>query len=216
MNGLAVTINRRRAASERGFTLVEVLVVMILTGLISTVLFQGLAQSIRIRRSAGIETAQLQRNAMRLVWYRLLINGLVPDTSTGPARFKGGPSSFSGLSTNAIGLGAGAISSIKVSLDVDRGTRTTVLSVTSDSLRGTPEVIALLNLPGTDYEFEYVNHDSTRTPIWPRRTLEKLPQLPAAIWIVDAASSADSEMLTASVLGPRDPPPDRPNLLINQ
>ena len=208
----AHTITRRR---ERGFTLLEVLVVMILTGLVSTILFEGLAQAVRIRQNAGVESAQLQRDAMRLAWYRQLVNGLIPDLPNGATRFQGGPTSFRGLSLNPVSVDSGALAPVGVTLAVDVATRTTALRVSSDESAAATKTIDLLHLAGTDFAFAYLDDDGHRSSVWPPQTLAARPQLPAAIWIVDTQSSDRSELLTATVLGLRDAPPRLPAVVTN-
>jgi general secretion pathway protein J len=197
----------KAATRQAGFTLVEVLVVMILVGMIVTVLFQGLSQAIRIRRSAGIETAQLGREAMRRAWYRQLVNGLVPDEEDGAARFQGGPSSFKGQSTNPIDIDTGAVLPVAVALEIDPSSDTTVLRVTTDAVAGGREPIALLTLPGTNFSFAYVDQDASQSAVWPRRAIDRPPQLPVAIRIVDDSNNQATELLTAAILGRRDPAP---------
>lgn len=189
------------------------LVVMILVSMIVAVLFQGLSQAIRIRRSAGIETAQVAREAMRRVWYRQLINGLVPDDEGGTATFQGGPTSFKGQSTNAIDFDTGAVLPIAVALDVDAASNSTIVRVATGSVSDGTHEIALLSLPGRNFAFAYVDTDASQSAVWPRRVLGKPPQLPAAIWIVDGSGNQATELLTASILGRRDVPPGLPAML---
>ena len=206
------TITQRQ---EFGFTLLEVLVVMILTGLVSTILFEGLAQAVRIRQNAGIESTQLQRDAMRLAWYRQLVNGLVPDLPNGAARFQGGLTSFRGLSLNPVSIDSGALAPVSVTLSVDVATRATALRVASDEYAGTTKSVTLLHLVGTDFAFAYLDDDGNRNSVWPPQTLGTRPQLPAAIWIVTTQNGARAELLTATVIGARDALPRLPTIVTN-
>ncbi len=203
----------KRRGANRGFTLIEILVVMILVSMIVTVLFQGLAQAIRIRSSAGIETAQVAREAMRRVWYRQLINGLIPDDENGTAIFQGGPTSFRGQSTNAIDFDTGAVLPITVTLEVDAASDSTIVRVTTRSVAVGPHEIALLSLPGMNFAFAYVDTDASQSSVWPRRVIGKAPQLPSAIWIVDGSGNQSTELLTGSILGRRDAVGGLPALL---
>ena len=209
---LVHTIEGPRA---RGFTLLEVLVVMILTGLVSTILFEGLAQAVRIRQSAGIESEQLQRDAMRLAWYRQLVNGLVPDLPNGAARFQGGQTSFRGLSLNPVSIASGALAPVGVTLTLDVATRTTALRVASEENVQLAKSITLLRLAGTDFAFAYLDDEGNRSSVWPPQTSGVRPQLPAAIWIVDTQNDSRAELLTAVVVGARDAPPRLPSIVTN-
>ena len=193
-----------RRAQSRGFTLVEVLVVLVITGLVSTILFQGLAQSVRVRRSAGIELVRVQRDDMKTAWYRLIVNSLAPDEPDGGHLFKGGPTSFDGLSTAGVGLALDNTAPITVTLAIDAASDTTAVRAGS---------VELLRLPGTDYAFRYVDDAGPASEVWPRRTLDPTKQLPGAIWIVDTQRRPTSETIVASVVGPRDAPPPVRTLL---
>ena len=188
---------------------------MILTGLVSTILFEGLAQATRIRQNAGVESAQLQRDAMRLAWYRQLVNGLIPDLPNGAARFQGGPTSFRGLSLNPVSIDSGALAPVSVTLGVDVKTRATALRVASEENIGTTKTIALLHLVGTDFAFAYLDDDGHQNSVWPPQTLGTRPQLPAAIWIINTQNGDRAELLTATVIGARDAIPRLPSIVTN-
>lgn len=200
---------------DPGFTLLEVLVVMILTGLVSTILFEGLAQAVRIRQNAGVESAQLQRDGMRLAWYRQLVNGLIPDLPNGSARFQGGPTSFRGLSLNPVNIHSGALAAVGVTLSVDVATRETTLRVTSDENGEATKSVTLLHLVGTDFAFAYLDDDGNRSSVWPPQTQANRPQLPSAIWIFNTQNGDRAELLTATVIGAREAMPRLPSVVTN-
>src|SRR5579863_9963924 len=63
---------RRQAA----FTLIEMLVVLLIVGMTTTLLFQMLSQTFRMQRYAGIQIADSRQGAMEADWFRQVINGL--------------------------------------------------------------------------------------------------------------------------------------------
>jgi prepilin-type N-terminal cleavage/methylation domain-containing protein len=207
---------RAPRARQRGFTLVEVLVVLIITGLVSSILFEGLSQSVRIRRTAGIELSRVQRDAMKVAWYRQVVNALVPDYPDGTERFKGGPTAFTGLSTASVGIVLDSAAPVAMALAIDVATNTTSVRVTTVDAGGRGTTVELLKLDGSDYAFRYLDDQDQVNNEWPRRTLAPTTQLPAAIWIVDGTGTrATSEVLVANIAGPRDQQPRLPPIILN-
>jgi general secretion pathway protein J len=91
-----------------GFTLVEVLVVLVITALVSTLLFQALAQVYRLQGRFGEQLAQSQGGAMRADWYRQVLQGLLNDYADGKQRFAGQVQRLEGLSATALTVAGGA------------------------------------------------------------------------------------------------------------
>ena len=60
----------------RGFTLLEMLVVLILTGMITGILIQGLDQVFRLQTHFGRELFNSQQGEMYAEWFRESVNGL--------------------------------------------------------------------------------------------------------------------------------------------
>jgi prepilin-type N-terminal cleavage/methylation domain-containing protein len=84
---------RRDATAATGFTLVEMLVVLVIAALISGVLLSAFERvlDIRVRLAAfldGVDAPTLVAD-----WFRASVGGLVPDAKTGRDRFAGTESS---------------------------------------------------------------------------------------------------------------------------
>lgn len=92
----------------RGFTLVEVLVVLVITSLVSTLLFQVLAQVSRLQSRFGEQLAQSRNGAMRADWHRQVLQGLLAVESESPQRFVGQPRRLAGLTLTALRSQSGA------------------------------------------------------------------------------------------------------------
>ncbi len=85
-------------AKAAGFTLVELLVVLVVAALISGVLLSGFERvlDIRLRLAAfldGVDAPTLVAD-----WFRASVGGLVPDAHTGRNRFAGNVRHMTGLS----------------------------------------------------------------------------------------------------------------------
>src|ERR1700691_6213519 len=85
-----------------GFTLIEMLVVLLIVGMTTTLLFQMLSQTIRMQRYAGIQIADTRQGAMEADWFRQLVNGLQPDYVGAKDVFKGTSRKLAGLSNNPL------------------------------------------------------------------------------------------------------------------
>ena len=87
---------------ERGFTLVEVLVVLVITALIASLLLQALSQVYRLQARFGAQIDQSRGGEMRADWFRQLLQGLQPDYADGRGRFSGVSNRVEGLSATAL------------------------------------------------------------------------------------------------------------------
>src|SRR5436853_4476096 len=100
-------LRRRNAKPESGFTLVELLVVLVIAALISGVLLSGFERvlDIRLRLAAfldGVDAPTLVAD-----WFRASVGGLLPDAKTGHDRFAGNLRRMTGLSLAPINAAAG-------------------------------------------------------------------------------------------------------------
>ena len=103
-------------AKRGGFTLIEMLVVLIITALVSGVLFQALERSYALQRRFGTELFKVQQGQMAVDWYRQTVQGLYPEQPNGSDLFHGDGATFSGLSTNALSDDFGTPAAIQWSL----------------------------------------------------------------------------------------------------
>lgn len=161
---------------HRGFTLVEVLVVLIITALVSTVLFQALAQIYKMQGRFGEQLEQSQGGAMRVDWYRQVLQGLVTDFPDGKQRFSGRRQHLEGLTATALTVSGGAPQWIKMDL-ISHATGGGELHYHS----GEKEV-QLLNWDGSGLAaFSYLDDNGLVHDQWPPEETGAWPQLPAAV-----------------------------------
>lgn len=185
--------------SKSGFTLVEVLVVLIIVGIVSGVLFQALENAYRLQRRFGTELFKVQQGQMAADWYRQTVHGLYPDYPEGRNVFQGSEREFSGLSLNPLGDDYGASTPITWKLkrnEQDGGNEL----IYSTEQRETP----ILSWQGKPARFVYLDEQQAPHDSWPPK-LGLSAQLPKQIHLV-AQDAGESVVIVASPQGPATPP----------
>ncbi len=159
-----------------GFTLLEVLVVLVILGMASTILLQALGQVYRLQTRFGTQLAQSQGGAMFADWYRQVIQGVQTDVIGGAGVFKGSESELSGVSTTALTTEYGAPTRFTLTLNHDGGSDLTQVVYSSSSSR--------MNLMswqgGGTARFVYQDEKGERHDQWPPPS-GQWPQLPKLI-----------------------------------
>ncbi len=184
-----------RASTQAGFTLIEVLVVLIIVGVTSGILFQALEQSYRLRDRFGVELFKVQQGQMAADWYRQTVQGLQPDYPAGQNLFRGDVRGFYGLSTNPLGVEYGAPTLITWKLRNNQQNGTTEL-VYIETGRETP----ILSWRGNRARFVYLDEQQTPHDSWPP-PLGLSPQLPRQIQLI-ANDAGEPVIIVASIMGP--------------
>jgi prepilin-type N-terminal cleavage/methylation domain-containing protein len=164
------------AAPAHGFTLVEMLVVLILTGLISGILFQALSQVFHLQSRIGAETGALRQQAMVADWFRQTIAGAQPDFEDGKNKFQASRRRIAGLTTTPLTAEQGALEPFTLTLEFDSRRGETVLRYGEGG-----DATALMAWPGDYGQFVFLDADHAEHEGWPPATLKKPAQLPAAV-----------------------------------
>lgn len=159
------------AKPAAGFTLVEVLVVLVITALVSTLLFQALAQVYRLQERFGVQLSQSRSGVMRADWYRQIIQGLQTDYEDAPRRFSGQSNQLTGLTSTPLATSRGG--SQWVTLELAEGQ----LRYRAGDQRAT-----LMTWAGSGAaEFAYVDEAGLEHTQWPPSLGKPVSQLPAAV-----------------------------------
>jgi prepilin-type N-terminal cleavage/methylation domain-containing protein len=187
-------------ANLRAFTLIEMLIVLLVFGLTTTLLFQMLSQTVRMQRTAGIEIADSQQGAMQSDWLRQLINGLQPDYQNGKNVFKGTGRLVAGLSNNPLTVDYGAPIPFTLELAYDRDNDLTRLFY-----GGTADGAVLMYWPHDIGRFVYVDAAGDIHDSWPP-PLNLWPQLPQAVRL-EFEQDSIPHVIVATPDGPLEPPP---------
>lgn len=180
---------------SRGFSLLEVIVVLVITSLITTILMQGLSVVLgtKLRFStvlSGIEERSLQQSVISSP-----LQGLVPDYDDGSNKFAGENKRLKGLTLSPLhGLvGAPTI----FALAIDYNTAESVSELTYFENGYGP--IALAKWPTLIGEFSYRGRDGEWRKTWPPPGDQYL-QVPRTIRIETGLEQAD---LFVQVMGPQ-------------
>ena len=139
-------------SNQTGFTLIEVLVVLIIVGMISSTLFQALEQAYRLQDRFGMELFKVQQGQMAADWYRQTVQGLHPDYPDGRNIFHGEDREFSGLTGNPLGDEYGALTPVTWKIRNNQQNSTTEL-VYIEEKRETP----VLTWRGNQARFIYLS-----------------------------------------------------------
>ena len=189
------TVLRRRS---QGFTLIEILVVMVLVALVSGVLFQALSQAYRLKERFGTELFNVQQGQMAADWYRQSVNGLYPDYPDGDNVFKGSAQEFSGLSTNPLSEDYGVVTPVRWKIQGQRANGVSSLVYVTDK-QETP----LFSWRSDEARFVYLDDQHEPHDQWPP-AVGKFPQLPSQIQ-VHSKEGREPLRLVASPMGPANP-----------
>lgn len=169
-----------RQGRSRGFTLLEMLVVLVLVSLITTVLIQGLAYLLDMRERMGRYLQQSWSAQLQHAWFQQSVRGLVAAHPASGVAFQGAPTAFSGLSLGALTAGAGVPTAIEWRLEHAEG-ETRLLYRDDNSSDW-----IITAYPGRLQGFEYWDGKGGRHPAWPPRQWQEAlppPQLPKAIML---------------------------------
>jgi prepilin-type N-terminal cleavage/methylation domain-containing protein len=198
----------RPAAS--GFTLIEILVVLVIVSMIAAILFSSYQRilDIRIRLAAFLDGT----DAPTLVagWFRGSVEGLLPDQKDGADVFAGTPRRLIGLSVAPIDGTPGVPTRIAWEVVFDPASGRTALTYRD----GTAAPLTVASWPGDRGGLRYCGPRLACTDSWPPPTGtgdEAASQLPALV-ILDAVRGIDDWPVAAAPQSARDPLPKTPNL----
>jgi general secretion pathway protein J len=194
--------------TKTGFTLLEILVVLVLTSFITGILLQGLQQVYRIQVRFGTEMFHSQQRAMRVDWYRSSINGIMPDYVDGKCRFRGGARMVSGQTTAPLDAIGGALVPFKWRIDFDPKAGEMALYSGDGS-----DAVIVLTWPGSEGRFLYVDEDSHAQESWPP-LFGKPQQVPRMI-LLEMGAAGKADILVSVPRGPDRPWPKKSDVLKN-
>lgn len=193
---------------SRGFTLVEILVVLIITGFIVAILLQSLHQVFRLQTHFGSEIFHTQNGAMYADWFRQSINGLMPDYMDGKHKFLGERRQMSGLTLSPADQEIGVLVPFAWRLEFDSRSGQTGLYYgnAEEKLPALP----ILSWQGNGGRFIYIDAENEPHDSWPP-FLGKWPQLPSSIYL-ESGVAGQLRLIVAIPRGPDELLPRRKDL----
>lgn len=180
-----------RVRLESGFTLMEALVVLVITSLAVGVMFQMLSGYRIARERISAQASGLGRDALFRGWFMDSVHGLIPVEA---APLEGGPERFEGTTLNPLVAPAGAPARVEWTLGADESGMWTV--------RYKEDGVEQWSLPlkgSARPHFAYYTEDGRETRTWPPESGVQAP-LPSSVVLVQ-----DDRVGVASVLGPLEP-----------
>jgi prepilin-type N-terminal cleavage/methylation domain-containing protein len=174
---------RRMKEGQSGFTLLEMLVVLVVVGLVSVSLFEALAQMGQVSERLAPHLAVSEREGLLDGWFRNAVNGLLADRAGGENIFIGGANGFSGLTLEPLGADPGGPTPFQWALVYATSGNYTSLVYRGD---GTPPR-EIRRWPGSKPSFSYLGPDLAWYDTWPPG-LKQARQLPAAVRLTDPGS----------------------------
>lgn len=193
-------------AIQRGFTLLEMLVVLILTGMITAILMQGLHQVFWLQTHFDRELYDTQQGEMYTDWFRQSVNGLMPDYNDGKHKFKGTERELSGMTLSPLNTATEALVPFVWRLRFEPKAGQTQLVYGSEE-----NAPVVLSWRGNSGRFAYFDANSKSHDLWPP-ALGKWPQLPNAIYL-EYLNADESRVIVAVPKGLENPLPRQKDLL---
>ncbi|PJK09228.1 hypothetical protein CO614_02110 [Lysobacteraceae bacterium NML120232] len=187
-----------RYASARGFTLMEMIVVMMISGMAVMLGFQSLMQWQQAEATFARIGNETEINTLTAAWWRSSMRGLMPVEKT---PFAGNSSNLSGFTINPIFSTSGAMTPIRwqVLESADGGDIQLVLEE-----NGRTQTLPIPE--GASAQFAYMDKDGGIHPQWPPEVLGEAPtQLPQAIRLNIDYANGESRSWAAHVVGPLNP-----------
>jgi general secretion pathway protein J len=158
-----------------GFTLLEMLVVLVLVGLISTLLLQGFSYVLHLRTRFLIHLENAQQGALKEYWFRGTVAAILADYKNGEHIFQGNERQLTGLTIAPLDNVAGVPSTLTWQLQSADGM--TILNYQNS--RGESWEVA--RWQGNEGHFSYRAVDGKWYDQWPPKLGMEPPQLPRLI-----------------------------------
>jgi general secretion pathway protein J len=188
----------KRNIHSLGFSILEMLVVLMIVGFISSILFEALDQVYKLQSRFGLQLAQSQQGAMYTDWFRQVVQGLQTDFPDGKEKFKGSESEFAGVTTSPLSTRYGSPVAITLSLKYDRSENLTTLLYSDNANK-----MNLFSWSGKKAgRFIYVDAAGEQHDDWPP-PFGIWPQLPNTIFL-QSQNDGEPQLISAVPRGTRD------------
>jgi general secretion pathway protein J len=184
---------------SRGFTLLEVLVVMVIVSLISAVLIQGLGLVLNVRDNFGAQLFDLDRTTLARSRVTAPMEGLVADFDDGENMFAGTPDSVSGLTVTPLLRRAGRPTPFALTIEYDAAKRMNTLLYREDK----DPPIALHSWEGQKADFRFIGDTTGWAQIWPPASAP--PMITSQVIMTDIRPPQLPELIVLDTQSAREP-----------
>ncbi len=163
---------------KRGFTLLEMLVVLILVGFISTLLLQGFSYVLHLRSRFLVQLYDLQQGTLQEHWFRSTTAAIVTDYKGGESMFQGKERELSGLTLSALDTTLGVPTPFAWQMDYSDG----MMVLRYQNSQGEKWDVA--RWLGDEGHFRYMARDGKWHNQWPPQFGTSPPQIPRLILLL--------------------------------
>lgn len=165
----------KQEIAYRGFTLMEVLVVLVLVALISGMLMQGFGYVLRLRLNVTQQLKNQRTEQLQEYWYRNLISGIIVNTIEEKPLFQGDASSLQAQSIATLHAAGGVPQLFSLTLAAQDGAIILRYKISEH------EEWILGRWNATDASFSYLDNEGAWVTAWPPKLGLALQQLPNAV-----------------------------------
>lgn len=182
----------------RGFTVLEMIVVLMITGLITVILFQGLGLALQSRLRVSDQLTDLDQRALQVSILSTPLKALIPDYPDGSDVFQGQAQRLRGLTMMPLQGTAGAPTGFGMAIDYDPESDETILTYFE---RGY-DAVAIARWPGDKGAFSYRGREGDWATSWPPRDDPQAVQAPRTVRL--STGLYDDLELVLRVMGPHE------------
>jgi len=201
------TISRIRPhRAAPGFTLVEMLVVMVIVSLISGIVFFAFERVLDARERLAEFLDGTDAPNLIASWFRDDIDGIVPDAKGGNDMFSGAARQLSGLSLAPLDGMDGVPTRVIWAITYNPNTGRTYLTYTAANANP----ITIASWPDDRGDFRYCGRDLACFASWPPPNA-KVAQVPSLV-MLDTVKGTEDWVILASPTAAHDPPKPQPRL----
>ena len=190
---------------QKGFTLMELLVVLVLISLLMTTLMQGLSYFLKLKERGSALVLTQQKTQMQEYWFKMLIQGLTPYQSFTEKKFEGNKTQLMGQTLTTLTSAPASIEDISLKLEQ------------------TSEVVRLIYVEGgytwvlgewvsNKAHLSYQDQEGDMHELWPPQGNDEITQLPALVklhittlrgninWFVSVAGRLNPKLVMQDML----------------
>ena len=161
--------------TDKGFTLLEVLIVLVLLSLVVSLLAAGLSMTFSLRERLLEQQQQLRVQTLESHWFRSVCSSFTPEQKPGGEHFSGTPLRIQGLALSPLLSAAGAPR--RVELLLEQQGPVVVLQYRQD----TGKLLEIGRWQADSGSFVFFDSEWKQQDRWPPRTFHESARLPRAI-----------------------------------